>query len=124
VGAEANEGRHCELNEATGSLISVHPDPSVPRVVDFFARESFPHLLTQLGGSVFLRRGKSTDGWAMVGFGIFACIFSLIGLSGGSGAVESVNRLGLMILFGIPLGIAAIIGGIVALYRDGRRAQD
>jgi apolipoprotein N-acyltransferase len=73
---------------------------------------------------VFLRRGKSTDGWALVGFGIFACIFSWIGLSGGSGAVESVSRLGLMIHFGIPLGITAIIGGIVVLYRDGRRPQD
>ena len=73
---------------------------------------------------MFLRRGKSTDGLALVGFGIFACIFSAIGLFGGFGTVDSGGRLGLMVYFGIPLGIAAIIGGIVSLYRDGRRTQD
>jgi hypothetical protein len=35
---------------------------------------------------MFLRRGKSTEGWALIGFGVFACIVSGIGLSGGFGS--------------------------------------
>jgi hypothetical protein len=70
---------------------------------------------------MFLRRGKSTEGGALIGFGVFACIFSAIGLSGAFVSLPETGRAGALILIGIPVGIAAIIGGIVSLYRDARR---
>ena len=72
---------------------------------------------------MFLRRGKSTDGWALIGFGVFACIFSAIGLSGAFGLEPGLGRAGILVLLGIPLGVAVIIGGVVSLYRDGRRPE-
>jgi hypothetical protein len=76
-----------------------------------------------MGASVFLRRGKSTDGWALIGFGVFACIFSAIGLSGGFGT-ELGGRTETLVYLGVPLGVAAIVLGVISLYRDGRRPQD
>jgi hypothetical protein len=70
---------------------------------------------------MFLRRGKSTEGWAVIGFGVFACVFSLLGLSGAFGTLDDIGRGSFLILLGIPLGVAMIIGGIVSVYRDGRR---
>ncbi|WP_411699055.1 hypothetical protein [Conyzicola sp.] len=72
---------------------------------------------------MFLRSGKSTDGWALIGFGVFACIFSAIGLSGGFGLAPG-GRAGTLIFLGIPLGIAAIIAGVLSLNRDGRRPEN
>jgi len=68
---------------------------------------------------MFLRRGKSTDGWALIGFGVFICIFSAIGLSGGFGSAP-VGRLGTLTYLGIPIGIAAIVVGTISLYRGDR----
>jgi hypothetical protein len=73
---------------------------------------------------MFLRRGKSTEGWALIGFGVFACIVSGIGLSGGFGSLPEAGRTGTLIFLGIPIGIVAVIGGIVSLYRDGRRRRN
>ena len=78
---------------------------------------------SNMGASVFLRRGKSTDGWALIGFGVFACIFSAIGLSGGFGT-ELGGRTETLVYLGVPLGVAAIVVGVISLYRDGRRPQD
>jgi hypothetical protein len=72
---------------------------------------------------MFLRRGKSTEGWAFIGFGVFACIFSLLGLSGAFGPLGDSGRGDTLVLLGIPLGVAMIIGGIVSIYRDGRRPE-
>jgi hypothetical protein len=72
---------------------------------------------------MFLRRGKSTEGWAAIGFGVFASVFSLLGLSGAFGPPDDSGRGALLVFLGIPIGVAMIIGGIVSLYRDGRRPE-
>jgi hypothetical protein len=71
---------------------------------------------------MFLRRGRSTDGWVLIAFGVFACVFSVIGLAGGFGPEPGGGRLGALVVLGIPLGIAAVIVGVVSLYRDARRS--
>lgn len=71
-----------------------------------------------------MRRGKSTDGWALIGFGIFACVVSVFGLSGGFGFVPDSGRSGSLVYAGIPIGVISIIVGIVSVYRDGRRDRD
>lgn len=73
---------------------------------------------------MFMRRGKSTDGWALIGFGVFACVFSAFGLSGGFGFIPDSGRAGSLVYLGVPIGFSAIIVGIVGLYRDGRRDRD
>jgi hypothetical protein len=74
--------------------------------------------------AVFMRRGKSTEGWALIGFGVFACVFAAFGLFGGFGFVPDSGRAGSLVYLGIPVGFTAIIVGIVGLYRDGRRERD
>lgn len=73
---------------------------------------------------MFMRRGKSTDGWALIGFGVFAFIFAAIGLSGGFGSLSDGGRTTTLTFLGIPFGVAAVVLGIVSLYRDGRRTRD
>lgn len=73
---------------------------------------------------MFMRRGKTTDGWAIIGFGIFAIIVSATWYAGWWGSPPSGSRSQLFAYLGLPLGIIAIIAGIVSLYRDGRRAQE
>jgi len=73
---------------------------------------------------MFLRRGKSTDGWALAGFGVFACIFSAIVLSGALGAPPGGGRAATLAFLGIPIGVAAIAVGVVSVYRDGRRSEN
>jgi len=72
---------------------------------------------------MFMRPGKTTDGWAIIGFGIFAIIVSATWYAGWWGSPPSGSRSQLFAYLGLPLGIAAIIAGIVSLYRDGRRAE-
>lgn len=72
---------------------------------------------------MFLRRGKSTQGWALIGFGVFAAIFSIIGLVGGFGDSFG-GRTETLVYLGIPIGVAAIIVGILSLYRSRRRSPD
>jgi uncharacterized BrkB/YihY/UPF0761 family membrane protein len=72
---------------------------------------------------MFMRRGKTTDGWAIIGFGIFAIIVSATWYAGWWGSPPSGSRSQLFAYLGLPLGIIAIIVGIVSLYRDGRRAE-
>jgi uncharacterized membrane protein len=74
--------------------------------------------------AVFMRRGKSTEGWALIGFGVFACVFAAFGLFGGFGFVPDSGRAGSLVYLGVPIGFTAIILGIVGLYRDGRRDRD
>jgi len=74
--------------------------------------------------AVFMRQGKSTDGWALIGFGVFACVLSAFGLSGGFGFIPDSGRAGSLVYLGVPIGFTAIIVGIVGLYRDGRRDRD
>ncbi|KQN45120.1 MULTISPECIES: hypothetical protein [unclassified Frigoribacterium] len=73
---------------------------------------------------MFTRRGKSTEGWALIGFGVLAFLFSVIALSGGFGPIPDGGRAGTLAYLGIPVGIAAIVVGIVGLRRDDRRAGD
>lgn len=73
---------------------------------------------------MFMRRGKSTEGWAAIGFGAFACIYSVFGLSGGLGPLSEAGRSATLVYLGLPPGVTAIVLGIVALYRDARRARD
>ena len=72
---------------------------------------------------MFMRRGKTTDGWAIIGFGIFAIIVSATWYAGWWGSPPSGSRSQLFAYLGLPFGIIAIIAGIVSLYRDGRRAE-
>jgi len=73
---------------------------------------------------MFMRRGKSAEGWALIGFGVIACIYSVFGLSGGLGPLSEAGRSATLVYFGIPIGVFAIVLGIVALFRDARRARD
>lgn len=73
---------------------------------------------------MFMRRGGSTEGWALIGFGVVACLFSALALSGAFGSVPDGGRAGTLAYLGIPVGIAAIVVGIVGLRRDDHRAED
>ena len=96
------------------------PSPRVVRHVDGQTRLQAINNEREGETAVFVRRGKSTDGWALIGFGVF----SAFGLSGGFGYIPDSGRAGSLVYLGVPIGFTAIIVGIVGLYRDGRRDRD
>ena len=67
---------------------------------------------------MFLRSQKKSPGWGLIAFGLVLCLLSVILLSGIFGPVPEAGRASSVALFGVPLGIATIVVGIVTLLRS------
>jgi hypothetical protein len=74
---------------------------------------------------VFLRRDRGrADTWGLIAIGVVLCVVSVLGLTGAFGEISSVGRFETIVLFGVPLGILAIVGGIVNIFRQAARSRD
>jgi hypothetical protein len=71
---------------------------------------------------IFLRSEKKSPGWGYVVVGLIFCGFSLVGFSGMLGFIPDTGRAATLTVIGMPVGVVAIIIGIVILSRD-RRGQ-
>jgi hypothetical protein len=70
---------------------------------------------------VFLRRGPQPDGtewWGFVLIGVILIGIAGLGLSGAFGELGGAGRFRSLVLFGIPLGVVALVIGMVKLFRD------
>ena len=62
---------------------------------------------------MFLRRDRGRgDTWGLIALGVVLCIVSVLGLTGAFGEISNGGRFDTIVLFGVPLGLAAIGGGI------------
>jgi hypothetical protein len=74
---------------------------------------------------VFLRRERGWgDTWGLIAIGVVLCVVSVLGLTGAFGEISSVGRFETIVLSGVPLGIVAIVGGIVNIFRQAARPRD
>lgn len=74
---------------------------------------------------MFLRRDRGWgDTWGLISIGIVLCVLSVLGLTGAFGEIGHAGRFETIVLVGVPLGIVAIVGGIVNLARQWARSRD
>nr|WP_228495164.1 hypothetical protein [Clavibacter sp. VKM Ac-2873] len=55
-------------------------------------------------------RGRETWGWLILGVAL--CAVSVLGLTGAFGEISNAGRGDTIVLFGVPLGLLAIGGGV------------
>lgn len=64
---------------------------------------------------------KRPEGWSFIAFGIFFCALGLVFLLEIFGPVSEFGRGETFAVVGLPIGVVAIVIGIVKLVRQGRK---